>query len=604
MNRIALPRSLWTGMLLVALSVLPHGSVAAAGSGDDVAAARKIFEANLDAIRHKDRVAYLACYENAEALVKTGPEGFTLGYASHAAETSDTSWPDLFDAQDLRLAPISPGVVYGTYRYRVRYGQEEHSGLSERIFIKTDAGWRIAMTSAVDAPPGTPPPPRAIAGGTLVDGTGAAPVKDAVVLMRGGKIECAGSRAACPVPEGVGIVDASGLYVTPGVVDAHMHFSQTGWADGRPDTLDVRDRHPYDKVVASLRANPERWFRSYLCSGVTAVYDVGGYPWTWALRDRSENDRGAPHIAAAGPLLSTRDAPLNLPAERQFIYLSDEKAAKEGVRYVASQGTNAVKIWFIVTPDRAFEEMAAAVRTAGEEARRERLPLIVHATGLKEAKEALKAGARLLVHSVWDQPVDVEFIDLMKRNGAIYTPTLTVAEGYRRMFASVLSGQPPAVDDPLGCVDGGTLTLVEETARVGSERVSASAAERLKQPDTRGPIMAANLKRVRDAGITIAMGTDAGNPLTLHGASVFAEMEAMEAAGLTPMQVIVGATRGGAAAMGREKDLGTLEAGKIADLLIVAADPTAKISNFRQIRYVVRGGEARSQEELRAPHPR
>jgi imidazolonepropionase-like amidohydrolase len=115
--------------------------------------------------------------------------------------------------------------------------------------------------------------------------------------------------------------------------------------------------------------------------------------------------------------------------------------------------------------------------------------------------------------------------------------------------------------------------------------------------------MAENLKRVQDAGIPIAMGTDAGNPLTLHGPSVYAEMEAMEAAGLTPMQVLVASTHGGAMAMDREKDLGKVEAGKAADLLVVAADPSKSASGLRQIRYVVRGGVVRSAQELRAKRP-
>ena len=112
--------------------------------------------------------------------------------------------------------------------------------------------------------------------------------------------------------------------------------------------------------------------------------------------------------------------------------------------------------------------------------------------------------------------------------------------------------------------------------------------------------MAANLKRVSDAGIPIAMGTDAGNPLTLHGPSVYAEMEAMQAAGLTPMQVLVAATRGGAVAMGADKVTGTLEKGKSADLIVVSADPTRDIANLRKLRFVMRAGALRPIAELSA----
>jgi imidazolonepropionase-like amidohydrolase len=579
--------------------LLPTNAAAGEPAAPDVAAARKLFEANLDAIRRKDRSAYLACYLESETLARTGPEGFQTGFDSHARQTSETSWPDLFEAHDLQLVPVRPGVVYGTYRYRVKYGDEEHQGLSERVFIKTPTGWKIAVSTAFDSPAGTPPPPRALVGATLVDGTGAPPVPDAVVLLRGGKIDCAGARKRCPVPEGVDVLDLKGNWITPGIVDAHVHFSQTGWADGRPDALDLREQFPYEGVQASLRAHPERWFRSYLCSGVTAVYDVGGYPWTLGLTERAEKDTRAPHVAAAGPLLSTRDHWLNLPAERQFIYLSDEATATQGVRYLKEHGAAAVKVWFITGTDRPFEQMASLVAVAGAEAGRLGIPLIVHATELEAARVALRAGARMLVHSVGDAPVDDDFIQLLKANHTIYCPTLTVTGGYQRMFASVAEGTPPPVDDPSGCVDGETLTHIARTPVLGKgrfdvERWRSRAADREK----RTLIAAANLKRIFEAGIPVATGTDAGNPLTLHGPSIYGEMEAMQEAGLTPMQVLVASTKGGAMAMGRQ-DLGTVEKDKIADLLVVAEDPLADISNLRQLRCVVRGGVVRRTEELR-----
>jgi len=461
-----------------------------------------------------------------------------------------------------------------------------------------------AITAVLLAPHGhaaTPPEVLAVIGGTLVDGTGAAPVPDAVVFIRDGRIACAGPRGACPIPEGVARLDATGAWVTPGLIDAHVHFSQTGWADGRPDALDLRERYPYEQVEASLRYHPERFFRADLCSGVTGVFDVGGYPWTWDLRKRAEQNPGAPHVSAAGPLLSTRDHWLNLPAERQFIYLADEKTARAGVRYLAAFGTDAVKVWFIMEKERPFEEMAAAVHGAGDEARRLNLPLIVHATGLKEAKEALRAGAHMLVHSVVDLPVDDEFIQLAKRNGAIYCPTLTVFGGYVRMFDAVLAGKAPLLDDPNHCVDAATRVRIAEAAIVGAEKVDKQKADARKAAVAgQEKVAAANLKTVMDAGITVAMGTDAGNPLTLHGPSVYAEMEAMAAAGLTPMQVLVASTHNGALAMGRLADIGTVEKGKIADLVVLGGDPTASTSNLRKVRYVVRTGVPHSIADLRS----
>jgi imidazolonepropionase-like amidohydrolase len=563
----------------------------------DVAAARALFAANLQAIRDRNRDAYLACYLDSERMARTGPEGFELGRAGLARSLGE-AWPDHIDAEDVRLVPVRPGLVYGTYRYRVRYGGREVAGLSERLFVKTASGWKIAVTTAFEEPPATPPPVRALVGATLVDGTGAPPVAGAVVLLRGGKIECAGSPSACPVPAGAGVLDLSGLWITPGLIDAHVHFSQTGWADGRPDALDVRARHPYEQVEAGLRLHPERFGRSYLCAGVTSVFDVGGYPWTLALPAWAEPDSEVPRVAAAGPLLSTLDHWVNLPAARQFVFLRDQATAREGVRYLAGEGAAAIKVWFI--PEKPIPELEPLVAAAGEEARRLHLPLIVHATGLAEAKAALRAGAKLLVHSVWDLPVDQEFLDLARRQEAIYCPTLTVIRGYQRMFESAASHQPPAVDDPNGCVDAETLARVAETARLDSPRTAEQLAASAKRTADRERVAAANLAAVARAGIPIAMGTDAGNPLTLHGVSVYAEMEAMQSAGLAPREVLVAATRGGAAALGRGKELGTVEKGKLADLLVVAADPLADVANLRRVRYVVRGGVVRAVEELHA----
>jgi imidazolonepropionase-like amidohydrolase len=567
----------------------------------DLAAARAIFEKNIDAIRHKDRDAYLSLYLHSDRLVRGGPTGFTTGYDDFAKARGP--YPETMDASDLRLTRIQPGLVYGTYRYRVRYsGNDEHRGISERLFLKTPEGWKIALTGAIDAPVGTPPPPRAIVGATLLDGRGGAAVPNANVVLRDGKIECAGPASQCRVPEGVAVVDAKGAWVTPGLIDAHVHFSQTGWADGRPDSLDLRAQYPYEKVEAELKSNPERFARSYICSGVTSVFDVGGYAWTLRLAERFANDTAAPHVTAAGPLLSTLDHWLNLPAERQFIHLHDQASAKSGVDYLAAHGAKAIKVWYIVRPpDLPVAASADAVKAAGDFAREHNLPLIVHATGLAEAKAALRAGAKLLVHSVWDLPVDDEFIALAKQNGTILVPTLIVGRGYVRMFQSVVDRKPPAVDDPNHCVDRATLAKVASTATLDPALVKPeTVAARDKRTAATETMAAANLKRLLAAGIPIATGTDAGNPLTLHGPAIYGEMEAMQAAGMSPMQIVTSSTLIAARAMGLEKSTGTIEPGKDADLLILGGDPSSDVANFRKIRSVVRAGVVRPISDLSA----
>jgi imidazolonepropionase-like amidohydrolase len=443
------------------------------------------------------------------------------------------------------------------------------------------------------------PPPRALVGATLVDGTGAPPVARAVVVVRDGRIECAGKD--CKVPAGAVVTDVAGAWILPGLIDSHVHFSQTGWADGRPDAFDARDRYPYEKVEADLAAHPERFLKTDLCSGLTSVFDVGGYPWTIAMAHRERDDPDAPRVAAAGPLLSTIDFWLNLPAERQFVHLKDPEAARTGVKYLAARGADAVKVWYIVTPDQTVEASTPAVLAAGEAARAAGLPLIVHATGLAEAKVALKAGARLLVHSVDDLPVDDEFLSLAKANGTVYCPTLTVVGGYARLARAIASRTAPAIDDPNACVDPATRRKVGESGTLQIPDAEARATQMEQVVAKLAPVMAANLKRVSDAGIPVAMGTDAGNPLTLHGPSIYAEMEAMQAAGLSPMQVIVASTRGASLAMGVEKETGTIEKNKAADLIVVEADPTKDVANLRRLKGVMRAGVWHPQADLRSP---
>jgi len=166
------------------------------------------------------------------------------------------------------------------------------------------------------------------------------------------------------------------------------------------------------------------------------------------------------------------------------------------------------------------------------------------------------------------------------------------------------AGEPLVPDDPNGCVDAATRALLRETSRIDTTAIAEKVRSRQAWVEEHRRIMAANLKAVFDAGLPVAMGTDAGNPGTLHGPSVYAEMEAMQAAGLPAMEVLVASTRGGSRALFREKEIGTVEAGKLADLVVLRADPTADIANARKIRAVVHGGVTRTLDELRSPAAR
>src|SRR2546430_1153427 len=299
------------------------------------------FRGNIAAIHARDRAAYLSHYLHTPELARVAPDGLRQGYEEFARGAGD-GWPDTLVATHLRIVPVSPDVAYGVYRYRVVDTSGSARGVSERVFVRTPAGWKGAGTTGFP-PPGAPPPPTAFIGATLVDGTGGAPVRNAVVVMRDGRVACAGPRATCPVPADADTVTAAGKWIIPGLVDTHVHFSQTGWVDGRPDALDLRDQYPYDQVEAELHARPERFFRSYLCSGVTSVFDVGGYSWTLDLQARTAQSSTAPRVLSAGPLLSTIDFWLNLPDQRQFIYMADEATVRQAGRAPQTRGAPAAK---------------------------------------------------------------------------------------------------------------------------------------------------------------------------------------------------------------------------------------------------------------------
>jgi imidazolonepropionase-like amidohydrolase len=256
------------------------------------------------------------------------------------------------------------------------------------------------------------------------------------------------------------------------------------------------------------------------------------------------------------------------------------------VKAHAQAGSKAIKFWYVLRPPDDVAKWTAVLHAIGDEAKQAKLPLVVHATTLASAKDAVTAGAHLLVHSVEDAPVDAEFVAACKEAGTFCCPTLTVRAGYRMLYAAkpdeavlaLLDGVHPTVAARVRA----TATLTPRNARVLAGLDQRLALE--------GDRMAANVRALRDAGVPIVLGTDAGNPLTLHGPSVFGEMEAMAAAGMTPGEVLRAATHDAARALGRGGDLGLVAAGRIADLLVLPADPEQDVRAFRGLAHVMRNG--------------
>ena len=461
--------------------------------------------------------------------------------------------------------------------------------------IKSISGFFVTLILACHSSVAPNPPSPGSASLSLQHATlinpGAKPIPNATVTVDQGRIVCAGTATSCPRPSGSRILDLTGTYLGPGLIDAHVHYSQTGWVDGRPDAVDLRTQYPYDSVSRALEAHPERFHRADLCSGVTAVFDVGGYPWTYRLAQSTRNAGDAPRVVAAGPLLATIKVDSQMTG--QFDFMQDEPTVRAAVRAHHAAGADAIKVWYIDVPDSLHAWAKAMLFATADEARKAGLPLIVHATELPNAKEAVLAGAKVLVHDVETGTVDAEFLQAVKRTGTIVIPTLTVLEGY----ADVAMGRSPGLRYPLECVDPATRSKLETVlpdslTRRGREFWNGPVARSLMTTSVD------NLGRMYQAGVSIAMGTDAGNPGTAHGPSVYREMELMQRAGMPAAAVFASATIGAAKAMGRGAEVGSVERGKRADLAVFDADPSRDITNARRVRFVVRNGVLYSREEL------
>src|SRR6056297_1534595 len=373
-----------------------------------------------------------------------------------------------------------------------------------------------------------------IEGAVLYDGTGSEPIDNSVIVISDGKIDCVGEAEDCEAHSDAERIDASGKFITPGLVDAHIHFAQTGFFDSRPDAMDVNEAYPYPEVAAYQRENPDRYFESYLCSGITAVYDVGGASWSVGLQDQAEQNPMAPHVAAAGPLLTpVPGAPFDLPSDRVLVQLDSEETGVKMVQYVSALGSTGVKFWGL---DDDNPEYMGYVEAAAAEIERRGNQMIAHATTLAQAKAALRSGTKLLVHSVSDVEVDDEFIQLALENETIYNPTLVVSNGYNDAYLAAAGIDPMDITDPNNCVDEKTRQLINSSDRFSDHSLfnNETMMERIKQasePQTRedGAFFdRKNRRKMHEAGIPIVVGTDAGNPGTLHGISIYDEMERSE----------------------------------------------------------------------------
>jgi imidazolonepropionase-like amidohydrolase len=430
----------------------------------------------------------------------------------------------------------------------------------------------------------------AIVGVTVVnperEAKGAA-VANATVVISGDRIVAVGPRASTPVPAGAMQIEGRGKWLIPGMIDGHVHFFQSGNLYTRPDVADFNAVMPYAREAARNKARLAATFKVWLASGVTGVIDVGGPFWNFDVRAAAERSDAAPRVATTGPLISMVARPQLDLDDPPIIKVDSPAAARDLVRRELERKPDFIKVWFI---HRSGDDMAAQeaiVKATADAAHAAHVRLAVHATELDTAKAALRAGADYLVHSVSDAPVDDEFIRLVRANQALLCPTLFVINGYQY----ALSNRWQATPEEQRLADPQILAAMHDLDRMPKhlipERVSKSMADATPPP---APTLALkNLKVLWDAGIPIVMGTDAGNIGTLHGPSVFREMALMRDAGLTPLQILRSATTNGARAMGRS-DLGAIAPGKLADVVLLDADPLADVANLSRAERVIKAG--------------
>jgi imidazolonepropionase-like amidohydrolase len=389
-------------------------------------------------------------------------------------------------------------------------------------------------------------PTKAFTALRLIDGTDRAPVANATILVRDGRIVAIGPAARVTIPADAEQIALTGKTVMPGLVNAHGHVGDAeGLEAGRYSA-----------------ANVSRDLRLYAAYGVTTVVSLGG--------------DGAPSFAA-------RDSQRTPTLDRARIFVAGPvlvpTSPEDARRLVDADAAMKVDIVKIRVDDNlgTTTKMAPEIyRAVIDQAHKRGLRVAVHAFYLSDVKRLLEAGADFIAHSIRDVEVDAATIALLKKRDVCVCPTLM-----REVSTFVYESTPPFFSDPffLKHVDPALVAALKEPARQAAMRKSEAAQKYKIALD----VASRNVKKLSDAGVTIAMGTDTGPPMRFQGYFEQVELEMMIKAGLTTRQVIASATRDAARCMKIDNEVGTLEPGKWADLLVLNADPLTDIKNTRAI---------------------
>ncbi len=373
-------------------------------------------------------------------------------------------------------------------------------------------------------------PVTAYEGARLIVGDGRV-IESGTLVVDGAKIVQAG--AGVQVPAGARRVSLAGKTVMPMIVDTHVHLSASR-----------------DGLIRDLR------LRAYY--GVSAAMSMGtdGYD---LLGMRSEAISGAARFVSAG-----RGITMPEPGRTKVPYwVTTEAEARKAVQELAAHKVDIVKIW-VDTRDRKYKKLSPQLYAAIiDEAHKRGLRVTAHIFDMEDAKGLMRAGVDAFAHGVRDQDIDDEVVAMFRqRPNLILTPNLP-DRGVPVDLGWLKAGLPAA-----------------ELAKLESVNYNRPTAQVFYG------IQARNLAKLNAAGVRITLGTDGNRPWGAHD-----EMADMVAAGMTPMQVIVAATRNSAEFL-RLADTGTLQAGKSADFIVLDANPLDDITNTRRISQVVLRGAA------------
>ncbi|PYV12878.1 MAG: amidohydrolase [Acidobacteria bacterium] len=423
------------------------------------------------------------------------------------------------------------------------------------------------------APQGQAPPVIAIVGARIWDGTGRAAVADGVVVVRGGRIEAIGPRAAVAFPKGAVTIDARGKTLIPGLINAHGHVGMTRGLK--------QDKANYgrENILAHLG--------QYARYGVTTVMSLGtDFEAIFELRgpaSASEQPRATVFTAGRG-FTGKNGYPAVLPGNAGIPREVDTvEEVRSAVEELARQKVDMVKIWVDDHWGHYTKIRPELYQAIIAEAHKRSLRVMAHLFYLDDARKLVAAGLDGMAHSVRDREVDAGLIAAVKKSGTFAVPTLTREE------STFIYAEPPAfLDDPFFArgVAADVIRQLKDPAygaRVKSDPDFAKYPGQLKMAQ-------ANLKKLWDAGVRVAFGTDTGPPARFQGYFEHRELELMVQAGLRPEDALRAATANSAAALGIARDFGTLEKGKRADMILLGGDPLQDIRNTRKIERVWIGG--------------